>query len=151
MKKAIAVAAACALALTLAGCGSPSGGTDADSSQPAPQEEKKQPLDLAGSWTQTNKNSEDSYHEVTIEADTITVNWITNGGDSKSLYWVGTYVAPTEATDTYTWESAGDTEQLSKSLLGSQDATKVFSYDNGVLSYEFTALGTTTTVKLERQ
>ena len=134
--KIIAVGCASVLALALAGCGSSEQPADG-SGQPAAtqeqpkQEEKAQPLDLTGEWTQSNKNSEDSYQVATISGDTITINWVSNGGDTKSLYWAGSYVAPTEATES--------------------DATKAFKYENGVLSYEASAMGTTTTVKMERE
>ena len=36
-------------------------------------------------------------------------------------------------------------------MLASSDATKAFKYENGVLSYEASAMGTTTTVKMERE
>lgn len=152
----IAVGCAGALTLALAGCGSsepkvtePDQPTTAQE-QPK-QEEKAQPLDLTGEWTQSNKNSEDSYQVATISGDTITINWVSNGGDTESLYWAGSYVAPTEATDSYSWESANDTEQTDKAMLASSDATKAFKYENGVLSYEASAMGTTTTVKMERE
>lgn len=154
--KIIAVGCASVLALALAGCGSSEQPADG-SGQPAAtqeqpkQEEKAQPLDLTGEWTQSNKNSEDSYQVATISGDTITINWVSNGGDTKSLYWAGSYVAPTEETDSYSWESANDTEQTDKAMLASSDATKAFKYENGVLSYEASAMGTTTTVKMERE
>ena len=87
--------------------------------------------------------------EATISGDTIEVNWI--GTDAKSLYWKGTYQAPTEAGD-WKWISQGDTETMAQSLLASQDATKNFTYSeaNGV-SWETTALGTTITVKTTKQ
>lgn len=152
----IAVGCAGALTLALAGCGSSEPKvTEPDQSTTAQeqpkQEEKAQPLDLTGEWTQSNKNSEDSYQVATISGDTITINWVSNGGDTKSLYWAGSYVAPTEATDSYSWESANDTEQTDKAMLASSDATKAFKYENGVLSYEASAMGTTTTVKMERE
>ena len=154
--KIIAVGCASVLALALAGCGSSEQPADG-SGQPAAtqeqpkQEEKAQPLDLTGEWTQSNKNSEDSYQVATISGDTITINWVSNGRDTKSLYWAGSYVAPTEATDSYSWESSNDTEQTDKAMLASSDATKAFKYENGVLSYEASAMGTTTTVKMERE
>ena len=70
--KVAVVGCAGALALTLAGCGSPEkpeGGSDQPTTaqeQPK-QEEKAQPLDLTGEWTQSNKNSEDSYQIATEE------------------------------------------------------------------------------------
>ena len=76
---------------------------------------------------------------------------MSDGGDTKSLYWSGTYEAPTEATENYTWDSVNDTSKTANALLASGDETKTFTYENGVLSYEASALGTTTTVKMERQ
>ena len=144
----------CGFALTaaLAGCASeapqPQAGGEG---QPALQPEQKQPLDLTGSWEQSNKNSEDSYHVATIEDGVITVDWIADGGKTSSIYWVGTYEAPTEATESYTWDSANDHEQTDGALLASSDDTKTFTYENGVLSYQFSALGTTTTIEMQKK
>lgn len=86
-----------------------------------------------------------------IDDGAITINWVSNGGDTKSLYWAGTYEAPTSDTESYSWVSENDTSQTDKAPLASTAETKDFKYDNGVLSYEATAMGTTTTVKMERQ
>lgn len=50
------------------------------------------------------------------------------------------------------WTSQGDTAAMQASLLGSQDATKDFTYTkaDGV-SWETTAMGTTTVVKTAKQ
>lgn len=64
---------------------------------------------------------------------------------------MGTYAAPTEDTETYSWESQADAAALENALLASQDPTKAFAYANGVLSYELTAMGVTMTVEMERQ
>ena len=99
--KVAVVGCAGALALTLAGCGSPekpeSGSDQPTTAQEQPkQEEKGAAARSDGEWTQSNKNSEDSYQVATLSGDTITINWVSNGGDTKSLYWAGSYVAPTE-------------------------------------------------------
>lgn len=153
MRKLVVMGCAGVMAVGLAGCASGDGGnaqTDSGSNAPAVQEEQKQPLDLSGEWKQVNSNAEDSYQVATIGDGSITVEWVGDGGDTKSLYWAGTYVAPTEATDSYTWESQNDTEQTASAMMASGDETKTFSYENGQLSYELTALGTTMTVKMDR-
>lgn len=147
-KKAATFGCAAVLAVALAGCSS--GGEQSQGAGDQPAQEQKQPLDLTGTWKQVNSNSEDSYQEAVIEGDTITIDWVGDGGDTKSLYWAGSYEAPKDAADSYTWDSVNDKEQTGKAMLASGDDTKKFSYDNGVLSYEASALGTTTTVKLER-
>ena len=136
MRKIAAIGCWCALALTLAGCG---GSAEQEPAASTAQEE------------QVNKNSEDSWQEAVIDDGAITINWVSNGGDTKSLYWAGTYEAPTSDTESYSWVSENDTSQTDKAPLASTAETKDFKYDNGVLSYEATAMGTTTTVKMERQ
>lgn len=152
-KKLLVLGCAGVLAVALAGCASgeaESPQTDGSSNAPVAQEEQKQPLDLTGEWKQVNSNAEDSYQVATIGDGIIVVNWVGDGGDTKSLYWAGTYVAPTEATDSYTWESQNDTAQTANAIMASGDETKTFAYENGQISYELTALGTTMTVKMER-
>lgn len=155
MKKAIALLVAAMLLTGLSACG---GSTTADApaksdgtskTETNKEEPKPQPADLTGTWKQTNSNDPSSYMEATISGDTIEVDWI--GTDTKSLYWKGTYQAPTEAGD-WKWTSQGDTETMASALLASQDATKDFTYSeaDGV-SWETTALGTTTTVKTAKQ
>ena len=97
------------------------------------------------------KTADDSWMEAEITADTITVQWVSDNGDTKSLYWKGSYNAPDKAGD-WKWTSQGDTAAMQASLLGSQDATKDFTYTkaDGV-SWETTAMGTTTVVKTAKQ
>lgn len=125
------------------GCGS-----STTSSSNAP---KKQIPDLTGEWKQKNSKSDDSYQAATINGDTIEIYWISDNGDTKSLYWAGSFVAPTTADEPYSWTSENDHSKTEKALLASNDDTKNIKYQNGVLSYEASALGTTTTVKLEKQ
>lgn len=145
-------------ALLLTGCSAAdsdstsAGGTASSSAAPEEtQAPPAEPLDLTGEWKQTNSNSADSYQAATISADRIDVNWVNDADSTKAIYWVGTYAAPTEDTETYSWESQADAAALENALLASQDPTKTFAYANGVLSYELTAMGVTMTVEMQRQ
>lgn len=109
------------------------------------------PLDLTGTWKQVNSNSDDAWQEAVIEDGTITINWITDNGDTKSLYWVGSYDAPTEATEEYKWTSENDHDQTDSALLASSDDTKEFTYTDGQLTYEASAMGSTMTMRLEKK
>lgn len=113
------------------------------------QQEQKQPLDLQGTWKSDESNG--SYQEAIIADGTITIYWVSNGGDTKSLYWAGSYTAPTDATDTYSWTSQNDADQTKGALLASSDETKDFKYENGVLSWSASAMGTTKTVEAHKQ
>ncbi|MCI6991173.1 MAG: DUF5067 domain-containing protein [Clostridiales bacterium] len=129
------------LAFALAGCGGEASTGD------TAQQETNTPPDLTGVWTEIDA-SEESYQQAIISGDTITVNWVTP--DSSSLYWAGTFAAPTSADEPYTWTSENDVDQTAFALLASTDETKDFTYEDGKISYEVSAFGTTTTVRLER-
>lgn len=119
--------------------------------EPAQSEEIPGAVSLEGNWKQVNSNSEDSWQEASITEDTITVYWVSDEGDTKSLYWAGTFETPEAGTAAYEWTSINDTEQTSTALLASDAESKVFSYDGSQISYELTAMGTTMTVKLEKE
>ena len=135
MKKALSLFLCAILLLSLTACG----GT-----------KSKEPADLTGQWKQSNSGSKDSYMTATISGDTIEIYWTSETDDSKSLYWDGTFTAPTTADEPSVWTSENAPSQTDTALLASMDDTKEFTYQKGVISYSASALGTTTTVKLEK-
>lgn len=148
-KRMLALVFACfMLTLPLTACGG-NASNSADADAAAQQEEAPQPSDLTGEWVQVNSNAEDSYQTATITDDTITVNWVMP--DTTALYWAGSFEAPTTADEPYTWDSANDTDQTANALLASPDETKTFTYEDGQISYSVSAMGVTTTVKLEKK
>lgn len=108
------------------------------------------PPDLWGEWRDTN-GDEDSFHGIFISGDTIEVYWVTEGGLSTSLYWAGTFEAPPDGKEPYTWESTCDEERTSAAQLAANENTKTFTYSNGVLSYEASILGVSTTIETRKQ
>ena len=149
MKKYIFIAIASILAFS--GCSSSSSEAASSTAAVSSSVEESEPLDLTGTWKQVNSNSEDTWQEATISGDIIEINWVSDNGDTKALYWAGSYIAPTEDTDTYTWDSVNDHEKTDSALLASGDDTKTFTYENGQLTYEASAMGVTTTVRLEKE
>lgn len=148
MKKLI-VPIVLAAALALTGCGGAST-TPAGAAASAVTEEVPKAPDLTGAWKQSNPNSEKSYQQAMITADTITVEWVSDGGSTTSIYWVGTFAAPTDATEPYTWTSQRDAAATDTALLASTDDAKEFKYEGNTISYKVSALGTTTTVNLKK-
>jgi len=104
--------------------------------------------DLVGTWKQNNSASADGYTSATVTADTITVEFVTDNGDTRSLFWVGTYTPPTDGSGKYTWTSTRDVAATASALLASSDPTKDFVYDAGELSFPVTITGTTATVRM---
>lgn len=107
------------------------------------------PPDLTGTWK--SEENDGSYQEATITDNTIEINWMSDGGKTSSIYWVGTYEPATEYVNEYTWTSERDTQKTDTALLASTDDTKEFFYKNGRISYEASAMGTTTTVELTKE
>lgn len=150
MKKVFAILMVGALAtMLLAGCSS---GSKAEQGSGQPAQQTVELLNLDGTWKSTNSASEDSWQEAVIDGDAITINWVSDNGDTKSLYWAGTVVQPdgVAVDEVYTWDSENDKSKTDTALLASSDDTKAFTYDNGELSYEASAMGTTKTVRMER-
>lgn len=140
-----------ALGIAISGCSnstapSSNGNTAAIQEAPTPE-----PVDLTGEWEQSNKKSQDSYQAATIVGDTIEINWISDGGDTRSLYWAGTATIPADGSQSFTFDSVNDTSKTDGAMLASSDDTKTFTYENGELSYEVSALGATTTVRLAKK
>ncbi len=146
MKKILSTLLCASMLFVLGACGNSSGSDEKQTDNTVQKEEK--PTDLTGTWV--SEANEGSYQEATISDDTIEINWVNDEEKTKSLYWIGTYEAPTSAVDEFKWTSKGDTEAMSSALMASQDETKDFSYKDGVLSYEASAMGTTKTVEMKK-
>ena len=153
MKKLAIITLCVVLLITVfTGCSSTPKSSDNDGNTSANSTvSKKQIPDLTGEWKQTNSKSDDSYQVATISGDTIEINWVSDNGDTKSLYWAGSFIAPSTADEPYKWDSKNDHSKTDGAMLASSDDTKTMTYQNSVLSYEASAMGTTTTVKLEKQ
>lgn len=139
MKKFTVLVFLMAFLIGTASCGSR---TDSNPSQSIP--------DLSGQWKQVNSDSQNRYQGAIIDGNTIEIYWVVNNGDTYSLYWSGSFVAPTTADELYSWVSDNNKEKTERAMLASHDDTKAFSYANDQISYSSSIMGTTTTVRLER-
>lgn len=125
-----------------------SGSSSAPSAEATP--EAAAAPDLAGTWKQTNSGSDDAYQAAVITGDTITVNWVSDGGDTESIFWVGTFTPPADDASPYTWTSTRDAAATDSAMLASTDDSKDFTFEDGEVSYKASLMGTTTTVRLEK-
>lgn len=91
--------------------------------------------DLSGTWKQINSNDDDNWMEASIEDDSISVDWIMDDGETRSIYWVGTYESPEDVVTEYDWTSERDVEATEFALLAAQSDEKVFTYENGELIF----------------
>lgn len=157
MKKKILtlIMASTVVLTTLNGCGGGSNSSSASSnsanqeaSTQSTSEPASEPLNLTGTWA--SEETDGSYQEAIISDSTITINWVSDGGTTTSIYWAGSYTAPTSDVEEYSWTSDRDKAQTDSALLASTDDTKDFSYKNGKISYSVSALGVTTTYELEK-
>ncbi len=142
------------MVLSMAACGSASTNSSSVSSNNEVVQENnekiKDPVDLTGTWK--SKNNDGAWMEATINADTISIDWVSDNGDTRSIYWVGSYTAPTEYSEEYTWISTNDKEQTETALLASPADEKDFTYSdsNKELSYQVSVAGTTTKMRMSK-
>ena len=122
----------------------PSQETEVSSEAPA------EPLDLNGEWRQVNTPSALGYHKAVIADGAISIYWVDDKAETESLYWAGSYDAPTEPVETWSWVSENDRSQTASSMYASSVDEKDFEYVDGQILYEASALGRTQTVRLER-
>lgn len=108
----------------------------------------EEPIDLTGNWAQEGKEFSNGYQAGYISGDRIEIFWMSDEGKTSSLYWSGTYEAPTEVTDEFTWDSKNDTTRTDSALLASGDDQKTFTYKDGKISYEASIMGKTATMTL---
>lgn len=106
--------------------------------------------DLTGEWEQAHNNSDLLWYSAKITEDTIKVYWTTNGGNTTSLYWSGTFSPPQNNDEHYSWESQKDESEMDESIFASMDNEKTFTYKDGEISYSMSALGIETSIVLEK-
>ncbi len=66
--------------------------------------------------------------------------------DVTGTFWEGTF----DAKDAPHIVSKPDQDKLDRSLLASSETTKTFTYANGELTFQFSIMGVSTTVHLEK-
>ena len=109
------------------------------------------PASLIGEWEQTNTDIFNGMEmEAEITAGSIQINAESRDGDS-SIYWLGTFAGDKSTAAPFKTVSLGDSDAMERSLLGSQDKTKLFKYKGGKITFEFTIMGNTKTVVLEKE
>lgn len=158
VKRLIAPVAMAAL-LVLAGCSATdtadaSAGKTSSPTKPAASTPTPDPVvipDLTGNWKQNNSASDDGWMTATIDGNTITANFVTDNGDTTSLFWVGTFTPPTDDKSPYTWTSTRDTAATDSALLASTDPSKDFIYEDGEISFPVSIAGSSATVRLSKQ
>jgi hypothetical protein len=109
------------------------------------------PESFVGEWDQTNTEIFNGMEmEAQITAGAIQINAESRDGDS-SIYWLGTFPGDKSTAKSFKTTSIGDSDAMERSLLGSQDKTKTFEYKDGRITFEFTIMGNTKTVILEKE
>lgn len=109
-------------------------------------------LSLVGEWKQSNGDSEEGYQAAYISETEMEIYWVTDGGDTVSLYWAGSFTPPAkEDKAPYSWESKNDTSKTTTAALASNDGSKSFTYENGEIIYSVSALGTTSTIRMKKE
>lgn len=104
------------------------------------------PLTFDGIW----KSKGNVVMSAKIEGNAIDIDWILDE-NNKSIYWVGTFPVPKTNSKDIVVISKPNQEIMELSVLGSTAKSKEFLYVDGRISFDFTALGITSRIELEKQ
>lgn len=160
MKKGVLVLLSAMVAISMVGCSSGKVNEGDKTEQVASESsitqeesssekvESAEPLDLTGLWVQEDAEN-DSYMAAEIREDgKIGIFFVLKENDTPQTYWVGTYDAPADSVDEYSWISENTFGGIS--LLASSADTKEFTYKDGKITYEVTVKGNSRDVNLIR-
>lgn len=142
MRKVLALLALIVSIFTLASCGSTHGASVSN-----------KPVSLVGEWHQV-KSDPNGWMTASISGESIQVNL--EGRDSSSIYWAGTFDTHKRTTSKYKVISLIDPDAMKYAIISASDKngtplkTMPFTYDHGVLSFQFSALGRSTTVHMTK-
>jgi hypothetical protein len=105
---------------------------------------------VPNSWFGTWQTVEGSVDMVaTVSKNKIDILWETEEG--SAIYWSGTFPTVLGPSEGATVLSNANKEALEFSILASQDSEKLFTLEDGYLTYPFSALGMTKTVRLKKK
>jgi hypothetical protein len=135
MRKVLALLAFIVSVFTLASCGSSHGASV-----------NARPESLVGEWHQVNSNP-NGWMTASISGESIQVNL--RGRDSSSIFWLGSFDTHRSANK-FKVVSLGDQDAMKYKIAASDESQKTFTYDHGVLSFEFSALGSSTTIHMTK-
>lgn len=111
-----------------------------------------EPTDLTGKWVlaegENNGIADGLQAELNISDNIIRIDFVS--GNAKALYWYGTYEAPTEKVDEYSWISVNDSSMTDDSPLAPQTKETTVKYENNKIYFDFTKWGMTYTFVFER-
>jgi hypothetical protein len=109
--------------------------------------ETSEPVTLDGAWTESSNDDVKFVATITDNRIEMTID----SEDSSSLYWKGTFPeSGVTASEGMKITSKADEEALAESFTGSQAKSKVFTYEDGTLDFEFTIMGTTRVIHLKK-
>jgi len=106
----------------------------------ASDHKNKPVVNMNGSWHQSDADST----QMTAEISNGRIEIMLHSDVINGLYWGGSFNAKDASGDSFEITSNADESGLSQNL------TKIFKYNDGLLSYEFTMLGKTRLIHLTR-
>lgn len=139
MRKVLALLALIASIFTLAACGSSHGGSHDD----------KRPTTMMGEWRQINA-SPDGWMTASISGSSIQVNL--RSRDYSSIFWMGSFETNqlNHPSGKFKVVSLGDQDAMKWDITASTEKQKTFTYNNGDLSFQYSAMGSSTIVHMSK-
>lgn len=103
---------------------------------------------MDGTWVQQDSTNLENYMDAVIHDGIIEVTYHLNHEELATPFWVGTFEAK---TGNFSYISHVDHAKLSHAPYASDNETKEFTMEDGVLSFPMTFEGATRIIHLEKQ
>jgi hypothetical protein len=102
---------------------------------------------LTGHWHMTKSGIPDAKMAASIADDKILVTLTM--GDTTGIFWDGTFDT-TQTSAVFKTTSLGDQAAMAAQLYASSEKSKVFTYKDGDLSFQFSIMGVSTIVHMSK-
>jgi hypothetical protein len=139
-----------AAAITIFGLVYTGSTTHADSKTKTVEVKPDRPILLDGQWHQVS-GMDGVEMSATIYGNSIQVDM--KLGNQHGIFWMGSFDTSDKHTQSFSVDSIPDSDAkkaVHNSLYGTSEGHKVFNYDAGDLSFEFSMMGVESTIHLSR-
>lgn len=103
---------------------------------------------LTGTWHQKGSGLEGSIMTANITNGDIQINIARP--DGSGIYWLGTFEGDQDAKGQFAITSLADQDAMNYEVFASQDKSKLFSYQNGELTFPYSVHETSTIIHLTK-
>lgn len=106
------------------------------------------PSSMIGDWHQVSSGLPKAVMNASITESKIEITLTMQ--NTTGIFWTGTFDTSQSTDKPFATVSKGDVEAMTMEMYASSEKTKLFTYKDGELSFQFSIMGVSTTVFLSK-